>query len=94
MHIRTLSVGVVHGISMAAFAISTKAFPHLMEWLHFSGLNYYFAAVTLAMTVWGSLKIEATDDLSLVEIERLYHCKSANFKKSEKYGSTDVFQVE
>ena len=79
---------------MAAFAISTKAFPHLMEWLHFSGLNYYFAAVTLAMTVWGSLKIEATDDLSLVEIERLYDCKSANFKKSEKYGSTDVFQVE
>ena len=57
---------------MTAFAYSTKIFPHLIERFHFYGLNYYYAAITLAMTVWGSVKIEATDDLSLVEIERLY----------------------
>ena len=94
LHIRTISVGIVHGISMTAFALSTKAFPHLMEWLHFYGLNYYFAAVTLAMTLWGWLKMEATDDLSLVEIERLYDCKSEDIKRSEKYGSTGVLQGE
>ena len=77
---------------MTAFAVSTKMFPYLIMWLHFYGLNYYYAAVALAMTLWGWTKIEATDDLSLIEIEQLYDCRSVKLKQSDNYGSTHVQQ--
>ena len=91
--IRTLSVGIVQGTSMTAFAASTKIFPHLIVWLNYYGANYYYAAITLAMTVWGSIKIEATDDMSLVEIERLYDYRSRKLQRSDIYGSTGVLQA-
>ena len=51
---------------------STEAFPYLEEWLPSYGLNYYYAAVALALTIWGMGTIKDVESLSHVEIERIY----------------------
>ena len=69
---RTVSIGTVNGLQYLVFAFATKVFPYLEEWFHFYGLNYYYAAFALALTLWGMVTIKDIDELSLVEIERIY----------------------
>ena len=64
-------MGIVKGVEWSAFTITTILFPYLMEWMHFYGLNYYYAFISLALIFW-SLTIKDTDGLSLVEIEQIY----------------------
>ena len=78
--IRAISIGIVTGVEYLTFAFATGTFPVLLEWLHFYGLNFYYAAVCLLMTIWGMMTIKDTDHLSLVDIELIY---STNMKKSE-----------
>ena len=78
--IRTISIGIVTGVEYLTLALATETFPFLLEWLHFYGLNFYYAAVCLLMTIWGMMTIKDIDHLSLVEIELIY---STNMKKSE-----------
>ena len=85
-----MSVGIVQGTSIIAFAVSTKIFPYLISWLSYYGTNYYYAAIMLCMTVWGSITIQATDNMSLVEIEQLYDHRSGISKRPEHYGSIGV----
>ena len=73
--IRTTSIGIVHGLEYLAFAFATETFPILLEWLHFSGLNFYYGAFGLLMTLWGMMTIKDIDQLSLVEIEQIYNTK-------------------
>ena len=70
--IRTVSIGVVRGMQYLALALATKLFPILAESLKFYGLNYYYAAFALALTIWGMTTIKNIDQLSLVEIEQIY----------------------
>ena len=70
--IRTVSIGTVRGMQYLALALATKLFPILSKWLHFYGLNYYYAAFALALTIWGMATIKDIDRLSLVEIEQIY----------------------
>ena len=78
--IRTISIGIVNGVDYLVFAFATEAFPVLLEWLHFYGLNFYYAAFCLFMTLWGMMTIKDIDRLSLVEIEQIYNTK---IEKSE-----------
>ena len=78
--IRTISIGIVTGVETLTLAFATEIFPVLLEWLHFYGLNFYYAAVCLLMTIWGMMTIKDIDHLSLVEIELIY---STKMKKSE-----------
>ena len=78
--IRTISIGIVTGVETLTLAFATEIFPVLLEWLHFYGLNFYYAAVCLLMTIWGMMTIKDIDHLSLVEIELIYNTK---MKKSE-----------
>ena len=78
--IRAISIGIVNGVEYLAFAFATEAFPFLLEWLHFYGLNFYYAAFCLFMTMWGMMTIKDIDHLSLVEIEQIYN---TNMDKSE-----------
>ena len=61
-------------------ALATKLFPILSEKLHFYGLNYYYAAFALVLTVWGMVTIKDVDQLSLVEIERIYDSRVTKSK--------------
>ena len=68
---RTASMGIVKGVEWSSFGITTILFPYLMEWMHFYGLNYCYAFISLALIFWTST-IKSTDGLSLVEIEQIY----------------------
>ena len=74
--IRTVSIGIVRGTVQLVLALATKLFPILSEWLHFYGLNYYYAAFALLLTIWGMVTIKDIDRLSLVEIERIYDIRA------------------
>ena len=63
-----------------ALAFATKMYPILLELLHLYGLNYYYTAVGLLFTIWGMVIIKDIDQLSLVEIERIY---DSRVEKSE-----------
>ena len=78
--IRTVSIGIVKGLASLVLAISTKLFPILSEWLHFYGLNYYYATFALVLTIWGMVTIKDIDLLSLVEIERIYDSRVTKTK--------------
>ena len=94
-NIRSVSIGIVHALQCLVLAFATKAFPLLLEWLDFYGLNYYYSALSVAMTIWGMVTIKDIDRLSLVEIEWIYNkrCKTsemssnANGSKASNYGS-------
>ena len=78
-------------------AFATKLFPILSEWLHFYGLNYYYAAFALLLTIWGMVTIKDTDRLSLVEIERIYDIrvsKSENVTTEPKRKDMDYGSLE
>ena len=83
--IRTISIGIAHGIEYLSFAFATEAFPVLLKCLKFYGLTFYYASFCLAMTIWGMVTIKDIDRLSLVEIERIY-----DTKMDETEGSSQV----
>ena len=95
--IRTISIGIVNGVDYLVFAFATEAFPVLLEWLHFYGLNFYYAAFCLFMTLWGMMTIKDIDRLSLVEIEQIYNakieklegCSHESKSKDPNYGSLE-----
>ena len=68
---RTVSMGIVKSVEWSTFTVTTILFPFLMEWIHFYGLNYYYAFISLGLIFWSST-IKDTDGLSLVEIEQIY----------------------
>merc|ERR1712244_148919 len=76
MGTRTASMGIVKGVEWSSFGITTILFPYLMEWMHFYGLNYCYAFISLALIFWTST-IKNTDGLSLVEIEQIYCSRKA-----------------
>ena len=94
-NIRTVSIGIVHGLQYLAFAFATKAFPYLEKLFQFYGLNYYYAAFAIVLTLWGMTTIKDIDRLSLVEIERMYGSKMEKIEtpgdeseiKDQTYGS-------
>ena len=95
--IRTVSIGIVRGTVQLVFALSTKLFPILSKWLHFYGLNYYYAAFALLLTIWGMVTIKDVDQLSLVEIEQIYDIrvsKSENVTTEPKRKDMDYGSLE
>ena len=80
--IRTKSIGIVHGLEYFAFALATEAFPILLEWFQFYGLNLYYGAFGLLMTLWGMMTIKDVDQLSLEEIQKIYNTQIETSKAS------------
>ena len=80
--IRTVSIGIVNGMEYLAFAFATEAFLHLLESLHFYGLNFYYGIFCLLMTMWGTMTIRDIDYLSLVEIEKNYYTEMVTSEAS------------
>ena len=69
---RSISVGIVEGLSCAARTLTIKTFPALVECLTFHGAFYFYSIIALILTIWAMLGVKQTDGLSLVETERLY----------------------
>ena len=96
--IRAVSIGVVRGLQYLVLALATEMFPILSELFNFYGLNYYYAAFALLLTVWGIATIKDIDNLSLVEIEQIYDKRVAKsvgitqdaVGKKQDYGSMET----
>ena len=85
---RSISVGIVEGLSCAASTLTIKAFPTLVECLTFHGAFYFYSIISLILTIWAMLGVKQTDGLSLVETERLYNQGPASGSPiSKKYES-------
>ena len=69
---RSISVGIVEGLSCAAGTFTIKVFPALVECLTFHGAFYFYSIIALILTIWAMLGVKQTDGLSLVETEHLY----------------------
>ena len=72
---RSLSVGIVHGLDNIAASMTLKVFPTLVDWLGFSGTNFFYSGSCMILTLWGRITIKETDGLSLAEVERIYDHK-------------------
>ena len=79
-NIRSVSIGIVHGVGYLALAFSTESFPYLEQWLNSYVLNYYYAGVALALTLWSMLTMKNIDSLNLIEIEQMYGSKMEKSK--------------
>ena len=62
----------MHGLGNIAASLTLKLFPSLVDWLSFSGANYFYSAMSLVLVLWGWMAIKDTDGLSLAEVERIY----------------------
>ena len=49
-----------------------KLYPIAVETFGFHYVVYFYAAITLAFTIWGLLTIKDTDRLSLTEIQEMH----------------------
>jgi hypothetical protein len=57
--------------------LSVKCYPWLLNsWLGFSGTFYLYSLVALMAGAWGAATIQASDGLSLVQVENLYQSKT------------------
>ena len=91
--IRSISIGVVRGVQYLVLALSTELFPILSDSIHFYGLNYYYAAFALTLTIWGMKTIKDIDHLSLVEIEHIYGNKAAKSASGQCPSSSGIQSV-
>ena len=91
--IRSISIGVVRGVQYLVLALSTELFPILSDSIHFYGLNYYYAAFALTLTIWGMKTIKDIDQLSLVEIEHIYGNKAAKSASGQCPSSSGIQSV-
>ena len=62
----------MHGLGNIAASLTLKLFPSLVNWLSFSGANYFYSAMSLVLALWGWMAIKDTDGLSLAEVEHIY----------------------
>ena len=91
--IRSISIGVVRGVQYCALAVSTELFPILSDSLQFYGLNYYYGAFALILTIWGMKTIKNIDLLSLVEIENIYVNKASKSASGQCPSSSGIKSV-
>ena len=70
--IRATSNGIVYATSNVALMGNLKLYPIAVETFGFHYVVYFYAAITLAFTIWGLLTIKDTDQLSLTEIQEMH----------------------
>ena len=70
--VRSLAVGATYAADYAARAASAKLYPTLREAAGLPALTAGYAAVAVAMTLWGAVTMRSTDGLSLAETEAVY----------------------
>ena len=76
---RCTSIAITQGVGYCAGMITMKIFPILETKIGLDGTLYLYAALSVIMLFWGVITIENTEDLSLVDVERLHDTR---FKKA------------
>ena len=66
-----MSISITQGFGYCAGILTMKIFPLLINTIGFQGTVYFYAAVSIAMMIWGVFTIKNTEDLTLAEVERM-----------------------
>ena len=70
--IRNISVGIVMSLTYTAAYGNMMAYPMISSANAFRELMFGYGAIAAFMTVWAIITMEETDNMSLVEIEKLF----------------------
>ena len=70
--IRDISVGIVMGVTFVVDNLNMMAYPMASNNNAFSEIMFVYGVVAAFMTVWAIATVKDTDNMSLVEIEKLF----------------------
>lgn len=70
--IRSISVGIVKALNNVASSVSMTIYPIVSGADAFPELMFGYGAVAIFMALWAIITVKDTDNMSLIEIEKLY----------------------
>ena len=79
--IRSIAVGIVMAMSYLAAYCSMMTYPIVSGAHAFHELMFVYGAISVFMTVWAIFSLKETDQLSLVEIERMFKGVRNSFRR-------------
>ena len=79
--IRSIAVGIVMAMSYLAAYCSMMTYPIVSGADAFHELMFAYGAISVFMTVWAIFSLKETDQLSLVEIERMFKGVRNSFRR-------------
>ena len=79
--IRSISVGIVKAVAYVAGYANMMIYPMVSGANAFSELMFVYGAIAAFMTVWAMITVKETDNMSLVEIEKLFKRGQGSFRK-------------
>ena len=79
--IRSISVGIVKAVAYVAGYANMMIYPMVSGANAFCELMYVYGAIAAFMTVWAMITVKETDNMSLVEIEKLFKRGQGSFRK-------------
>ena len=81
--IRSISVGIVKASSYVAAYANMTAYPFALSASAFPELMFGYGAMSIFMTVWAIITVQETDNMSLVEIQKLFSKDQVNHETYE-----------
>ena len=82
--IRNISVGIVKAVTYVAVYANMMAYPMVSSANAFRELMFGYGAIAAFMAVWAIMTVKETDNMSLVEIEKLFTKDQVDYKTIEK----------
>ena len=78
--IRSISVGIVKALNNVASLVNMTIYPIVSGANAFQELMFGYGAVAIFMALWAIITVKETDNMSLMEIEKLYKKDEVNYK--------------
>ena len=82
--ISNISVGIVKAVTYVAAYANMMAYPMVSSANAFRELMFGYGAIAAFMAVWAIMTVKETDNMSLVEIEKLFTKDQVDYKTMEK----------
>ena len=79
--IRSISIGIVKAVAYVAGYANMMVYPMVSGANAFSELMFVYGVISAFMTVWAMITVKETDNMSLVEIEKLFKRGQGSFRK-------------
>ena len=79
--IRSIAVGIVKAVAYVAAYVNMMAYPMVSGANAFHELMYGYGVIAAFMTVWAMITVKETDNMSVVEIEKLFKRGQASSRK-------------
>ena len=88
--IRATASGLTRSIGYLAMMANLKLFPMAVNSLGFHYVVYFYAVITALLAAWGFLTIKNTDELNLVEIQKMRKKTEASGRRKYDHPEDEV----